>query len=127
MKGNCNMFIKSDNLTTLKVLCETYYGKVNIIHINPLKEGATDDDLLTERLVKRGVLPLSHIEWYDNLCIILSEKLVVCLARFITEELFATIRTTNPSCTLLYQSFGGDVNLKVNLPLQPSVRVLRWR
>lgn len=29
------MFIKSDNLTILKVLCETYYGKVKMIYIDP--------------------------------------------------------------------------------------------
>lgn len=35
VKGNCNMFIKNDNLTILKVLHEAYYGKVKMIYIDP--------------------------------------------------------------------------------------------
>jgi len=90
-----------------------------LANLDPLEEGATDDDLLTELLLKRGISPLVQIDQHDDFCFIPSEKLVICLACSMTEELFATILSTKPSSiVLLDQVFGDDVNLKVNLLLQ---------
>ena len=90
-----------------------------LANLDPLEEGTTDDDLLTELLLKRGISPLVQIDQYDDFCFIPSEKLVICLAHSMTEELFATILAANPSSiTLLDRVFGEDVNLKVNLLLQ---------
>lgn len=90
-----------------------------LANLDPLEEGATDDDLLTELLLKRGISPMAKIEQYDDFCFIPSEKLVICLAHSMTEELFATILATKPSSIILLdRAFGGDVNLKVNLLLQ---------
>ena len=90
-----------------------------LANLDPLEEGATDDDLLTELLLKRGISPLAQIEQHDNFCFIPSEKLVICLAHSMTEELFATILAANPSSIILLdRAFGDDINLKVNLLLQ---------
>ena len=90
-----------------------------LANLDPLEEGTTDDDLLTELLLKRGISPLVQIDQHDDFCFIPSEKLVICLAHSITEELFATIFATKPSSiTLLDRAFGDDINLKVNLLLQ---------
>ncbi len=90
-----------------------------LANLDPLEEGATDDDLLTELLLKRGISPLAQIERYDNFCFIPSEKLAICLAHSMTEELFAIILATSPSCVILLdRAFGDDINLKVNLLLQ---------
>ena len=90
-----------------------------LANLDPLEEGATDDDLLTELLLKRGISPMAKIEQYDKFCFIPSEKLVICLAHSMTEELFATILAASPSCVILLdRAFGDDVNLKVNLLLQ---------
>ena len=90
-----------------------------LANLDPLKEGTTDDDLLTELLLKRGISPLAQIDQYDDFCFIPSEKLVICLAHSMTEELFATILAANPSSIILLdRAFGDDVNLKVNLLLQ---------
>ena len=90
-----------------------------LANLDPLEEGATDDDLLTELLLKRGVSPLAKIEQHDNFCFIPSEKLAICLVHSMTEELFATILATKPSSVILLdRAFGGDINLKVNLLLQ---------
>lgn len=90
-----------------------------LANLDPLEEGATDDDLLTELLLKRGISPMAKIEQYDKFCFIPSEKLVICLAHSMTEELFATILAASPSCVILLErAFGDDVNLKVNLLLQ---------
>lgn len=87
-------------------------------NLDPLDEDATDD-LLTEFLLRRGISPLAKIEQHDKFCFIQPEKLAICLAYFMTEELFATILAVKPSSiVLLDRAFGGDINLKVNLLLQ---------
>ena len=90
-----------------------------LANLDPLEEGATDDDLLTELLLKRGISPLAQIERHDNFCFIPSEKLAICLAHSMTEELFATILVTKPSSIIILdRAFGDAINLKVNLLLQ---------
>jgi len=90
-----------------------------LANLDPLEEGTTDDGLLTELLLKRGVSPLAHIDQHDGFCFIPSEKLVICLAHSMTEDIFTAILATKPSSiTLLDRAFGGDINLKVNLLLQ---------
>ncbi len=90
-----------------------------LANLDPLEEGTTDDDLLTELLLKRGISPLAQIDQHDDFCFIPSEKLAICLAHSMTEELFATILATKPSSIILLdRAFGDDVNLKVNLLLQ---------
>ena len=90
-----------------------------LANLDPLEEGATDDELLTELLLKCGISPLAQIDQHDDFCFIPSEKLVICLAHSMTEELFATILAANPSSIILLdRAFGDEVNLKVNLLLQ---------
>ena len=90
-----------------------------LANLDPLEEGATDDDLLTELLLKRGASPLAQIDKHDDFCFIPSEKLVICLAHSMTEELFTAILATKPSSIILLdRAFGDDINLKVNLLLQ---------
>ena len=90
-----------------------------LANLDPLEEGTTDDDLLTELLLKRGISPLAQIERHDNFCFIPSEKLVICLVHSMAEELFATILAAKPSSIIILdRAFGDDINLKVNLLLQ---------
>ena len=90
-----------------------------LANLDPLEEGAIDDDLLTELLLKRGISPLAKIEQYDSFCFIPPEKLVICLAYSMTEELFTAILATKPSSIIILdRAFGDDINLKVNLLLQ---------
>ena len=90
-----------------------------LANLDPLEEGTTDDDLLTELLLKRGILPLAKIEQHDGFCFIPSEKLAICLVHSMTEELFTAILATKPSSIILLdRAFGNDINLKVNLLLQ---------
>jgi len=90
-----------------------------LANLDPLEEGTTDDDLLTELLLKRGISPLAQIDQHDDFCFIPSEKLAICLAHSMTEELFTAILATKPSSIILLdRAFGDDVNLKVNLLLQ---------
>ncbi|WP_320414632.1 DNA methyltransferase [Candidatus Nanosynbacter sp. TM7-087] len=90
-----------------------------LANLDPLEEGTTDDDLLIELLLKRGISPLAKIEQYDSFCFIPPEKLVICLAYSMTEELFTAILATKPSSIIILdRAFGDDINLKVNLLLQ---------
>ena len=90
-----------------------------LANLDPLEEGTTDDDLLTELLLKRGISPLAQIDQHDDFCFVPSEKLVICLVHSMTEELFTAILATKPSSIILLdRAFGGDINLKVNLLLQ---------
>ena len=90
-----------------------------LANLDPLEEVTTDDDLLTELLLKRGISPLAKIEQHDNFCFIPSEKLVICLAHSMTEELFAAILFVKPSSIIILdRAFGDDINRKVNLLLQ---------
>ena len=90
-----------------------------LANLDPLEEGVTDDDLLTELLLKRGISPLAQVERHDNFCFIPSEKLAICLAHSMTEELFTAILATEPSSIILLdRAFDDDINLKVNLLLQ---------
>lgn len=68
-----------------------------LANLDPLEEGTTDDDLLTELLLKRGISPLVQIDQRDGFCLIPSEKLVICLVHSMAEELFATILAAKPS------------------------------
>jgi len=90
-----------------------------LANLDPLEEGTTDDDLLTELLLKRGISPLAQVERHDNFCFIPSERLAICLVHSMTEELFATILAAKPSSIIILdRAFGDDINLKVNLLLQ---------
>ena len=90
-----------------------------LANLDPLEEGTTDDDLLTELLLKRGISPLVQIEQHDDFCFVPSEKLVICLVHSMTEELFTAILATKPSSIILLdRAFGDNINLKVNLLLQ---------
>lgn len=90
-----------------------------LANLDPLEEGTTDDDLLAELLLKRGISPLAQIDQHDDFCFVSSEKLVICLVHSMTEELFATILAAKPSSIIILdRAFGDDINLKVNLLLQ---------
>ena len=87
--------------------------------LNPLEDGVSDDDLLTEILLKRGVSPLAEVETHDAFVFVPSENLAISLSRHMTEELFTQILAKSTlQIILLDQAFKDDVNLKTNLILQ---------
>ena len=91
--------------------------------LNPIEDGASDNGLLTEILLKRGISPLVEVETHEDFIFIPSETLAISLSRHMTEELFATILAQNPSqVILLDQAFRDDVNLKTNSILQVEKR-----
>ena len=87
--------------------------------LDPIEDGASDDGLLTEVLLKRGISPLVEMEMHKDFIFIPSETLAISPSRHMTQELFGKILAQNPSqIILLDQAFKDDVNLKTNLVLQ---------
>ncbi|MDO4780944.1 MAG: site-specific DNA-methyltransferase [Candidatus Saccharibacteria bacterium] len=87
--------------------------------LDPIEPDATDESILTELLLKRGISPLTEIETYDDFVFVPSENLVISLSSHMTEELFAQILTKSPSrIILLDRAFSDDISLKTNLILQ---------
>ena len=91
--------------------------------IDPLEPNATDDDILTEVLLKRGISPLVTIEQRNNYLLIPSESLAISLAANLTETDFARLLDSGAEqIVLLSHAFGDDANLKVNAMLQAEQR-----
>ena len=94
--------------------------------IDPLEPNATDDDILTEVLLKRGISPLVTIEQRNNYLLIPSESLAISLAANLTETDFACLLDSGAEqIVLLSRAFGDDVNLKANAMLQAEQRGVR--
>ena len=94
--------------------------------IDPLEPNATDDDILTEVLLKRGISPLVTIEQRNNYLLIPSESLAISLAANLTETDFARLLDSGAEqIVLLSRAFGDDANLKVNAMLQAEQRGVR--
>ena len=88
-------------------------------HLDPLEATATDESLLTEIMLKRGISPLTSIETHNGFVLVPSERVVVCLARQMTQELFGSILKTEPAQVILLDiAFKDDLNLKTNIALQ---------
>ncbi len=94
--------------------------------IDPLELGATDDDILTEVLLKRGISPLVTIEQRNNYLFIPSESLAISLIANITETDFARLLDSGAEqIVLLSRAFGDDANLRANAMLQAEQRGVR--
>jgi len=94
--------------------------------IDPLESGTTDDDILTEVLLKRGISPLVDIEQRDGYLFVSSESLAISLGANLTEAGFARLLDSGAEqIVLLSRAFGDDANLKANAMLQAEQRGVR--
>lgn len=94
--------------------------------IDPLEPNATDDDILTEILLKRGISPLVTIEQRNNYLLIPSESLAISLGANLTEADFARLLDSGAEqIILLSRAFGDDASLKANAMLQAERRGAR--
>lgn len=94
--------------------------------IDPLESNATDDDILTEILLKRGISPLVDIEQRDDYLFVPSESLAISLSTNLTEADFACLLDSGAEqIVLLSRAFGDDANLKANAMLQAEQRGVR--
>ena len=94
--------------------------------IDPLEPNATDDNILTEILLKRGISPLVDIEQRDDYLFVPSESLAISLSTNLTEADFACLLDSGAEqIVLLSRAFGDDANLKANAMLQAEQRGVR--
>lgn len=94
--------------------------------IDPLEPNATDDDILTEILLKRGISPLVALEQHDGYLFVPSESLAISLGANLTETDFARLLDSSAEqIVLLSRAFGDDANLKANAMLQAEQRSVR--
>lgn len=94
--------------------------------IDPLESNATDGDILTEILLKRGISPLVDIEQRDGYLFVSSESLAISLTANLTEADFARLLDSGAEqIVLLSRAFGDDANLKANAMLQAEQRGVR--
>ncbi len=91
--------------------------------IDPIEPGASDEDLLTEILLKHGISPLAKLEQHDGFIYVPSDNLAISLTHNMTKELFKSMLAKNPSqIIVLDMAFSDDLNLKTNLSLQAEQR-----
>ena len=97
-----------------------------LANLDPLEEGATDDGLLTELLLKRGVSPMTEVEDRGAYLFVPSASLVIRLAPDLTEAEFSEILTSGAQTILLLsRSLGTNETLRINLTLQAEQRGVR--
>lgn len=87
--------------------------------IDPLEPGATDDDLLVELLLKRGISPLAPIEQHEKFLFIQSEQLAISLVANLSESDLDRILATKPQQILLIdRAFADNTTLRANFLLR---------
>ena len=91
--------------------------------IDPLEPGATDDDLLVELLLKRGISPLVPVEQHGNFLFIPSKQLAIRLAPDLTETDCADLLGSGASAIIvLSRAFANNETLCANFLLQAEQR-----
>ena len=97
-----------------------------LANLDPLEEGATDDDLLTELLLKRGISPMTEVEDRGVYLFVPSASLAIRLAPDLTEAEFSEILTSGAQTILLLsRALGTNETLRMNLTLQAEQRGVR--
>lgn len=94
--------------------------------IDPIEPGATDESILTELLLKRGISPLVDIEDCGGYLFVPSASLAVRLAPDITEAEFGEILNSGTrTVILLSRTLGTNETLRMNLVLQAEQSGIR--
>ena len=97
-----------------------------LANLDPLEEGTTDDDLLTELLLKRGISPMTEVEDRGAYLFVPSASLAIRLAPDLTEAEFSEILTSGAQTILLLsRALGTNETLRMNLTLQAEQRGVR--
>ena len=87
--------------------------------LDPIEPGATDESILTELLLKRGISPLTDIEDRGAYLFVPSVNLAIRLASGLTESDFAEILASGAQTILvLSRALGANETLRMNLTLQ---------
>lgn len=89
------------------------------LHLDPIKDGADEEDLLLELMLKSGIEPTAKREKIGEYWKINNGELIICLTKELTQDIFTEILAAKPQkIILLDSSFNGNNQLKTNLTLQ---------
>ena len=91
--------------------------------IDPIEPDATDESILTELLLKRGISPLADIEDRGAYLFVPSANLAIRLAPDLTEaELSEILASDSQTILILARALGLNETLRTNLTLQAEQR-----
>ena len=93
--------------------------------IDPIEPGATDESILTELLLKRGISPMAEVEDRDAYVFVPSASLAIRLAPDLTEAEFSEILASGAQTILLSRALGTNETLRINLTLQAEQQGVR--
>lgn len=94
--------------------------------LDPIEPDATDESILTELLLKRGISPLADIEDRSAYLFVPSVNLAIRLASDLTEADFGKILASGAQTILiLSRALGTNETLRMNLTLQAEQRGVR--
>ena len=94
--------------------------------IDPIESDATDESILTELLLKRGISPMAEVENRGVYLFVPSASLAIRLAPDLTEAEFSEILTSGAQTVLLLsRALGTNETLRLNLTLQAEQRGVR--
>ena len=94
--------------------------------IDPIEPDATDESILTELLLKRGISPMAEVEDRGAYLFVPSAGLAIRLTPDLTEAEFSEILTSGAQTILLLsRALGTNETLHINLTLQAEQRGVR--
>ena len=94
--------------------------------IDPIEPSATDESILTELLLKRGISPMAEVEDRGSHLFVPSASLAIRLALDLTEaELSEILASGAQTVLLLSRALGINETLRMNLTLQAEQRGVR--
>ena len=94
--------------------------------IDPIEPDATDESILTELLLKRGISPMTEVEDRGAYVFVSFASLAIRLAPDLTEANFSEILASSAQTILLLsRALGTNETLRINLTLQAEQRGVR--
>ena len=94
--------------------------------IDPIESDATDESILTELLLKRGISPMAEVEDRGAYLFVPSASLAIRLTPDLTEAEFGEILASGAQTVLLLsRALGTNETLRINLTLQAEQRGVR--
>ena len=93
--------------------------------IDPIESDATDESILTELLLKRGISPMAEVEDRGAYLFVPSASLAIRLTPDLTEAEFGEILASGTQTILLSRALGTNETLRINLTLQAEQRGVR--
>ncbi len=94
--------------------------------IDPIESDATDESILTELLLKRGISPMAEVEDRGAYLFVPSASLAIRLTPDLTEAEFGEILASGTQTILLLsRALGTNETLRINLTLQAEQRGVR--